>query len=106
MCKKRHNQIFEAEQEHTVFVIDPVNFHQEKHIGTHLHTQQAFNCSFCSLAFIQPQQQCRETAILDGCEMLIPMEKEHFKQFVPGPEAAFVLHCLKSDDSEEKCKNE
>lgn len=80
------------------------------HIYTHTvffkHTQQAFNCSFCSLAFIQPQQQCRETAILDGCEMLIPMEKEHFKQFVPGPEAAFVLHCLKSDDSEEKCKNE
>lgn len=31
-------QIFEAEQEHTVFVIDPVNFHQQKHIGTHLHT--------------------------------------------------------------------
>lgn len=30
--------MFEAEQEHTVFVIDPVNFHQEKHIGTHLHT--------------------------------------------------------------------
>lgn len=46
-------------------------------------------------------------AMLDCCEMLIPIKKkDNSSSLQGGPQAVFVMHYLKRDAGEEKCKSE
>lgn len=90
MCKKGTIKFLKLNK-NTLYLLLIQWIFTSRNTSTHTyfkHTQQAFNCSFC--CFNSATAAVQRDAVLDGCEMLIPMEKEHFKQFAPGPEAAFV----------------